>query len=57
MPCVETRRDHDRTSMKKLKRLSQKSGKLRVFVWKRFLQMTLLSRVKTSWLHLLKDEN
>ena len=49
MPCVETRRDRDRTPVKKLKRLSQKieiffeGGKLRVFVWKRILQMTLLS--------------
>ena len=39
------RRDRERcrTYVKKLKRLSQKSRKLRVFVWKRILKVTPLS--------------
>ena len=36
-------RERSRTSVKKLTRLSQKSRKLRVFVWKKILKVTPLS--------------
>ena len=43
--CHTSSRDRERcrTYVKKLKRLSQKSRKLRVFGWKRILKVTLLS--------------
>ena len=42
---MSRRRDHEpsRTPVEKLKRLSQKSRKLKVFVWERILKITPLS--------------